>query len=37
MVAVMLRLGAIGMNSNLFKGSLENIEVFPLIVKALGL
>ena len=30
-------LGAIGLNSNLFKGSLENIEVFPLIVKALGL
>ena len=30
-------LGAIGMNSNLFKGSMENIEVFPLIVKALGL
>jgi alkaline phosphatase len=29
-------LGAIGMNAGLFKGNLENIAVFPLIVKALG-
>lgn len=29
-------LGAIGMNANLFKGNLENIAVYPLIVKALG-
>jgi alkaline phosphatase len=29
-------LGAIGMNANLFKGNMENIDVFPLIVKALG-